>query len=205
VTLLTTAILVSTLLTLTLTANFNLGHVASNNQFAFAQEGKIRCTSGNLVSSPSGCPASDECPSAPSGTEVAQCTLRDKSETENEEESEEESDVNSQDIESIMSAETDKKNYESGDTVKITLRNNGNEPIRISGLNFSLTILNPTTNENYTVVERPASMLAVDAGTSRTYEWDQKDDIGDQVEPGNYTALAILGPFRGNTTFTISE
>ena len=196
--------LVSILLTLTVAANFNLGHMASNDQFVFAQEGKIRCTSGNLVSSPAGCPATDECPSPPSGSgEIAQCTLRDSSETETEEESE--SDSLETETEPRMLVTTDKENYEPGETVKVILRNNGDEPIRVSGLNFSLSILNPTTNEKHTIVEREASILAVDANTSRTYEWDQKDDSGDQVEAGNYTALAVLGSFRGNATFSISE
>jgi hypothetical protein len=196
--------LVSILLTLTVAANFNLGHMVSNDQFVFAQEGKIRCTGGNLVSSPAGCPATDECPSPPSGSgEIAQCTLRDSSETETEEESD--SDSLETETELRMLVTTDKGNYEPGETVKVILRNNGDEPIRVSGLNFSLSILNPTTNENHTIVEREASILAVDANTSRTYEWDQKDDSGDQVEAGNYTALAVLGPFRGNATFSISE
>jgi hypothetical protein len=199
----TSTMLVSILLTMTVTASFNLGHTGSNNHFVFASQGQIRCTGGNLVSSPSGCPATDECPSPPSGNEIAQCTLRDKSETE----TEEESDLDSEETEPepTMSVTTDKENYEPGETVKIILRNDGDEPIRVSGLNFSLSILNPTTNENHTLVEREASILAVDAGTSRTYEWDQKDDSGDQVEAGNYTALAVLGSFRGNATFSISE
>jgi hypothetical protein len=196
--------LISILLTLTVT-NFKVVRLASNDLFVFAQEGKIRCTSGNLVSSPAGCPATDECPSAPSGSEIAQCTVRDSSETETEDESDSDSEETETEPEPTMSVKTDKENYEPGETVKIILRNNGDEPIRVSGLNFSLSILNPTTNENHTLAERETSILAVDAGTSRTYEWDQKDDSGDQVEAGNYTALAVLGPFRGNATFSISE
>lgn len=194
--------LASILLTLIGNANFNLGHMAYNDQIVFAQGGQIRCTGGNLVSSPAGCPSTDECPSPPSGNEIAQCTLRDTSEIETDED---ESDSDSEETELKMAVTTDKENYEPGETVKVILRNNGDEPIRVSGLNFSLSILNPTTNENHTIVEREASILAVDAGTSRTYEWDQKDDSGDQVEAGNYTALAVLGPFRGNGTFSISE
>jgi hypothetical protein len=201
----TSTMLVSILLTMTVTASFNSGHTGSNDVFVFAQEGKIRCTSGNLVSSPAGCPATDECPSAPSGSEIAQCTVRDRSETEDEDESDSDSEEIETEPEPTMSVRTDQEDYEPGETVKIILRNNGDEPIRVSGLNFSLSILNPTTNETHTLAEREASILAVDAGTSRTYEWDQKDDSGDQVEAGNYTALAVLGPFRGNATFSISE
>jgi hypothetical protein len=190
--------LISIPLTLTVT-NFNVVNLAYKDLFVFAQEGQIRCTSGNLVSSPAGCPATDECPSPPSGSEIAQCTVRDSTRTGSE------SDVNqTQPTEPKMSVRTDKDNYEPGETVKIILGNDGNEPIRISGLNFSLSILNPTTNETYNLIDRPASILAVDAGSSRTYEWDQKDNGGDQVQAGNYSALAVLGPFRGNATFSIS-
>ena len=193
--------LFSILSTLAMAANFNLGHIAINDQFVFAQEGKIRCTSGNLVSSPSGCPATDECPSAPSGTGIAQCTKRESSNTQNNEEN----DADSTNTETLMSVKTDKENYQPGEMVKVILSNDGDQPIRVSGLNFSLSIINPTTNETHTLADRTASILAVDVGASRTYEWDQKDDSGDQVEPGNYTASAVLGTFRGNSTFSISK
>jgi hypothetical protein len=194
--------LISILLTLTVT-NFKVVRLASNDLFVFAQEGKIRCTSGNLVSSPAGCPATDECPSAPSGSEIAQCTVRDSTGAEADEESDSGSNE-TQPTEPTMSVRTDKENYEPGETVKVILGNNGNEPIRVSGLNFSLSIFNPTTNETLTLIDRPSSILAVDAGSSRTYEWNQTNVGGDQVEAGNYTALAVLGPFRGNSTFSIS-
>lgn len=194
--------LISILLTLTVT-NFKVVHLASNGLFVFAQEGKIRCTSGNLVSSPAGCPATDECPSPPSGSEIAQCTVRDSIGTGTDRESDSDSNQ-TQPTEPTMSVRTDKESYQPGETVKIILGNNGNEPIRVSDLNFSLSILNPTTNETLTLIDRPSSILAVDAGSSRTYEWNQTNVSGDQVEAGNYTALAVLGTFRGNTTFSIS-
>jgi hypothetical protein len=168
----------------------------------FAQEEKIRCTSGDLVSSPGQCPSTDECPSAPSGTGIAQCSLRESPETEGEPDAS--SNANANATASTMSVETDKETYDQGEPVKVIIRNNGDQPFRVSGLDFSLTIMNSATNENYSLIERPASILAVDADTSRTYHWDQLNDEGEQVGAGNYTAALVLGPFHGNATFSIS-
>lgn len=164
----------------------------------FAQEEKIRCTSGDLVSSPGQCPSTDECPSAPSGSGIAQCSLRESPETEGA------PDASSNATASTMSVETDKETYDQGEPVKVIIRNNRDQPFRVSGLDFSLTIINSATNESYSLIERPASILAVDADTSRTYPWDQLNDEREQVGAGNYTAVVVLGPFRGNATFSIS-
>lgn len=166
-------------------------------KFAFAQEGKIRCTSGNLVSSPGQCPSSDICPSVPTGSGIAQCTPRESSKT-NVERSP------STNVPPSMSVKTDKQSYDRGEPVKVIIQNNGDQPFRVSGLNFSLTIVNSATNESYPLFHRPASILAVDAGTSRTYPWNQLNGQGEQVGAGNYTAYVELGPFHGNATFSIS-
>ena len=169
-----------------------------NTKYAFAQQGKIRCTSGNLVSSPGQCPSSDVCPSVPSGNEIAQCTSRESSKPN-------EGQQPSTNSPPSMSVKTDKQIYDRGEPVKVIIQNTGDQPFRVTGLNFSLTIINLATNQSYPLIHRPASILAVDAGTSRTYPWNQLDSQGTQAKDGNYTAFVELGPFQGNATFSLGK
>ena len=50
-------------------------------KYAFAQEGQgqVRCTNGQLVRSPTECPATDLCPPPPGPTTVAYCSPREPS------------------------------------------------------------------------------------------------------------------------------
>jgi hypothetical protein len=168
-----------------------------STNYAFAQQGKIRCTSGNLVSSPGQCPSSDICPSVPSGSEIAQCTSRESKPNEGQQSS-----TNSP---PSMSVKTDKQSYDKGETVKVVIQNTGDQPFRVSDLNFNLTIINLATNQSYPLIHRPASILAVDAGTSRTYPWSQLDSQGKQARDGNYMAFVEIGPFHGNATFSLGK
>lgn len=167
-----------------------------NTKYVFAQQGKIRCTNGNLVSSQGQCPSSDLCPPVPSGNEVAQCTPRESPKVN-------EGQNPSTNSPPSMDVKTDKQSYGRGEPVKVIIQNTGDQPFRVSGLNFSLAIINLETNQSYPIIHRPAAILAVDAGTSRTYPWNQLDSQGNQSGPGNYTALVELGPFHGNATFSL--
>src|SRR6266540_5710625 len=174
---------------------YNMGTTTN----AFAQEGKIRCTNGNLVSSPGECPSTDICPPPPSGGggAVSQCTARGSPNNAGI--------TSSSNVNASIAVRTDKKTYHPGDDVKITVENNGSQPFRTSGLNFALEIVNPTTGLNYQIINTSAPILvaAADAGASRTFPWNQSDAQGNQVNPGNYTVSAILGPLSANTTFSI--
>jgi flagellar hook assembly protein FlgD len=101
---------------------------------------------------------------------------------------------------------TDKKTYHLGEEIKIIIENNGSQPFRTSGLNFALLVVNPATNVKYQIINttEPILVAAADAGASRTFPWNQSDARGNQVNPGNYTASAILGPLRANSSFSIS-
>ena len=99
----------------------------------------------------------------------------------------------------------DKESYERGEPVKITLQNIENEPLRVSGLNYNLTIMNLATNQTYPLVHGKSSMLALDSGASANFIWNHFHDKGKLVSPGNYSVLAILDSLRENTTFAISQ
>ena len=91
-------------------------------RYAVAQ-GQVRCYGGNLVSSPSQCPSSNQCPPAPSGVgSVVQCSRKDASETNRQQESESITPTTNESDSVFIS--TDKQTYEKGQIVKITVQNN---------------------------------------------------------------------------------
>lgn len=177
---------------------YGLGTITSTS----AQEGKIRCTNGNLVRSSGECPSTDICPPVPSGDvgAVAQCSPRESTSNTGKTSG---SNSNSN---GSFAVRTDKKSYHLGEEIKIIIENNGSQPFRTSGLNFALVVVNPATGAKYQIINttEPILVAAADAGASRTFPWNQSDARGIQVNPGNYTASAILGPLQSNSSFSIS-
>ncbi len=85
--------------------------------YAVAQ-GQVRCTGGNLVSSPSQCPSSDQCPPPPSGLgSVVQCSRKEASEA-NRAQQESESITPTTNESNSVFIFTDKQTYEKGQIVK---------------------------------------------------------------------------------------
>ena len=168
-------------------------------KYASAQRGQVRCTNGSLVSSPTECPSTDVCPSPSGPNTVAYCSLREPAKS-----SPTESNIQGKQDVAIAIA-TDKGSYHPAEPIKIIIQNVGNQPLRVSGLNYNLTIINLANNQSYPLVHGKTSILAVDSGASANAIWDQLDDKGKQVSAGNYTILAILGSLRVNTTFAISQ
>src|SRR6476660_6551213 len=85
-------------------------------------QGQVRCTGGNLVSSPSQCPSSDQCPPPPSGGgAVVQCSRKEASEA-NRVKQGSDNDTATTESNSVFIF-TDKQNYERGEIVKITIQN----------------------------------------------------------------------------------
>ncbi len=164
--------------------------------YAFAQQGQVRCTNGSLVPSPTECPSSDVCPSPSGPNTVAYCSLREPPKSSSTKGITEEKQA--------VAVSTDKESYRPGEPVKVIIQNAGNQPLRVSGLNYNLTIVNLATNQSYPLVHGTSSILAVDSGASANFLWNQLDDKGKQVNSGNYTVLAILGSLSVNTTFAIS-
>ena len=165
-------------------------------KYASAQQGQVQCTNGSLVSSPTECPSTDVCPSPSGPNTVAYCSLREPAKSSTERNIQEKQEV---------AISTDKESYHPGEPVKIIIQNVGNQPLRVSGLNYNLTIINLANNQSYPLVHGKTSILAVDSGASANAIWNQLDDNGKEVSAGNYTVLAILDSLRVNTTFAISQ
>ena len=169
-------------------------------RYAVAQ-GQVRCTGGNLVSSPSQCPSSDQCPPPPSGLgSVVQCSRKDASETNRQQESESITPTTNESDSVFIS--TDKQTYEKGQIVKITVQNNSTEPFRIDNPK-AVVIKNLQFGEKYSPSTLSKSKI-LPPGSSMEFEWNQHDRDDKQVSSGNYSSSLSVRSLRANTSFVIS-
>jgi len=98
---------------------------------------------------------------------------------------------------------TDKQTYEPGETVNITIKNVGTQPIHFSGVDSDIKITNQELGKSFV----PSALLLttlIPSGSSKIVAWNQQDYNGQQVDSGNYTVLVSIGQLAGNTTFAIS-
>jgi len=98
---------------------------------------------------------------------------------------------------------TDKQTYEPGETVNITIKNVGTQPIHFSGVDSDIKITNQASGKSF--IPSPLLLTAlIPSGSSKIVVWNQQDYIGQQVGSGNYTALVSIGQVAANTSFGIS-
>ncbi|MGI8831333.1 MAG: hypothetical protein ACR2IS_01705 [Nitrososphaeraceae archaeon] len=168
-------------------------------RYAVAQ-GQVRCTGGNLVSSPSQCPSSDQCPPAPSGLgSVVQCSRKDASEA-NRAQQESESITPTTNESNSVFISTDKQTYEKGQIVKITVQNNSTEPFRIDN---PKAVVIKNLQEKYSPSSLSKSKI-LPPGSSMEFEWNQQDRDAKQVSSGNYSSSVSVRSLIANTSFAIS-
>jgi hypothetical protein len=173
---------------------------SGNTLQSFGQlgQGLVRCTAGNLVRSASECPSTDICP--PPQTElnsVVSCSLRERPEASSVSQA-----INGNETEAV-NITTDRKTYKIGDIVKILVNNTGNQPLSFSNSTTQIIVRNLNTNQSYPVSSTGPVRFTLDAGASRTFTWDQRDEQGQQVNAGNYSSSVSLGSLNANTTFSI--
>jgi len=97
---------------------------------------------------------------------------------------------------------TDKQTYEPGETVNITIKNVGTQPIHFSGVDSDIKITNQESGKSF--IPSPLLLTAlIPSGSSKIVVWNQQDYIGQQVGSGNYTALVSIGQLAANTSFGI--
>ena len=98
---------------------------------------------------------------------------------------------------------TDKQTYEPGETVNITIKNVGTQPIHFSGVDSDIKITNQESGKSF--IPSPLLLTAlIPSGSSKIVVWNQQDYVGQQVGSGSYTALVSIGQLAANTTFAIS-
>ena len=98
---------------------------------------------------------------------------------------------------------TDKQTYDPGETVNITIKNFGTQPIHFSGVDSDIKITNRESGKSF--IPSPLLLTAlIPSGSSKIVVWNQQDYVGQLVGSGNYTALVSIGQIAANTTFAIS-
>jgi uncharacterized cupredoxin-like copper-binding protein len=82
---------------------------------------------------------------------------------------------------------SNKKIYKPGETVAITLKNNGKNILEFSDSTLGLIIQNIKTHQKAGLAGSQV-MCEIKPGESKTIQWDQKDSEGNQVKTGTYNA-----------------
>jgi hypothetical protein len=112
---------------------------------------------------------------------------------------------------STLQLSTNKKIYKPGETVIVTLKNNGKSTLEFSDSTLGLIIENTKTHQKAGLVGSPV-MCELKPGESKIIQWDQKDTEGNQTKTGTYNARTSsatdensnnTSPIIVNTTFTI--
>ncbi len=105
---------------------------------------------------------------------------------------------------SSIKIKTDQKIYKLGQTVKTTVTNNGNTAVKFPDSALGLTIKSHSTGEVYRLPAAQA-ITELKPGDSKTVEWKQQDNGGNQVKPGAYSAMVSAGSLQAKTGFSIAE
>jgi uncharacterized cupredoxin-like copper-binding protein len=106
---------------------------------------------------------------------------------------------------------SNKQTYKPGESVVITIKNNGKYPLEFPDSLLGLTIQNTKTQQKAGLLGSQV-MSELKPNQSKTIQWDQKDIDGKQVQPGTYnaqTSLTASGnsssvpPIAASTSFAI--
>jgi hypothetical protein len=104
-----------------------------------------------------------------------------------------------------------KQAYKLGETVVITIKNNGKYPLEFPDTLLGLKMQNTKTGQKAGLLASQV-MSQLSPNQSKTIQWDQKDIDGKQVQPGTYNARTSLGassnsssvpPVAASTSFAI--
>jgi uncharacterized cupredoxin-like copper-binding protein len=104
-----------------------------------------------------------------------------------------------------------KQAYKPGETVVITIKNNGEYPLEFPDSLLGLKIQNTKTQQKAGLIGSQV-MSELKPNQSKTIQWDQKDIDGKQVQPGTYNAQTLLRasgnsssvpPIASSTSFAI--
>jgi len=179
---------------------FQTASITDHDILAFgltSDHGQVRCTSGNLVSSPTQCPSSDLCPSSERLGTVVHCSFREphKSTSLADEKKKERKALD-------ISIFTNQKTYASGKVITFTVKNQGSEPLTFSDSTSDIKIRNMKTGQNFPFSPVPEK-FTLDSGASKKFKWNQEDANGNQVKSGKYRIIISIGPIDDRDTFTI--
>jgi hypothetical protein len=105
-------------------------------------------------------------------------------------------------IQDMINITTDKQIYIPGEKVSISIKNTGSEQLTFPNSALGLTIRNLASNELYPILSSQVITI-LSPGDSKSLEWDQMGNDGNQAPSGNYTASVNSGINSADTTFSI--
>ncbi len=112
---------------------------------------------------------------------------------------------------SILKISSNKQTYKPGETILITVKNNGKYALEFSDSVLGLTILDTKTQEKAGLLGLQV-ISKLNPNESKTFQWDQKDIDGKQVQPGTYAARTSVSSnsskvpsVAASTTFAINS
>jgi hypothetical protein len=80
---------------------------------------------------------------------------------------------------------TDKNTFEPGETIIVTVKNNGTQPLTFPDAALGLMIINVETKDSFSFIAAQVLTL-LQPGESKSIEWDQRGFDGIQVKQGEY-------------------
>ncbi|HEY7228367.1 MAG TPA: hypothetical protein VH481_09600 [Nitrososphaeraceae archaeon] len=105
-------------------------------------------------------------------------------------------------IRNMINITTDKQIYNPGEKVNISIKNIGVEQLTFPNSALGLTIRNLASKELYPILSSQVITI-LSPGDSKSLEWDQMGNDGNQAPSGNYSASVKSGINSAETTFTI--
>jgi hypothetical protein len=97
---------------------------------------------------------------------------------------------------------TNKQIYNLGETILITVINNGNNSLTFPDAALGLKIKNLGTSKIHELVAAQV-LTELGPGESKTMRWYQEDNEGNQVNNGTYSGEVTCGSLSKNATFII--
>jgi hypothetical protein len=111
----------------------------------------------------------------------------------------------------ILQISSNKQTYKPGEMIVITVKNNGKYTLEFPDSVLGLTIRDTTTQEKAGLLGLQV-ISQLKPNESKTFQWDQKDIDGKQVQPGTYAARTSVSSnsskvpsVAASTTFAINS
>ncbi|MGB8935512.1 MAG: hypothetical protein WCC17_10460 [Candidatus Nitrosopolaris sp.] len=111
----------------------------------------------------------------------------------------------------MLQISSSKQTYKPGETVVITVKNNGKYTLEFPDSVLGLTIQGTKTQEKAGLLGLQV-ISQLKPKESKTFQWNQKDIDGKQVQPGTYDARTSVSsyssrvpPVAASTTFAINS
>jgi len=92
----------------------------------------------------------------------------------------------------ILQITSNKQTYKQGETIVITVKNNGKNTLVFPDTDLGLIIRDTKTQEKAGLLGLQV-ISQLKPNESKAFQWDQKDIDGKQVQPGTYAAKTSVG------------